>query len=211
MGFNVLSLVLSVVAVAASTWGVRLQISRARADSDLAMTTDLILTHVRDPQFQRDQLWVLNGLSAEHGPENGLEGLPEPANLRAWNVGIVYETVSIMLRFELTNPVILMSLAQHRIVKTWEALEPYVAVERERRGRVVFPFFEDAYVAAKAADPSLLYASLGLRKADGSPRVPDGRAGGAPWRAPGRGRGIGGRRSSPTRPTRLTRRRTPGF
>lgn len=206
MEFNVLSLVLSVVAVAASTWGVRLQISRARADSDLTMTTDLILTHVRDPQFQQDQLWVLNELAAEHGPENGLEGLPEPANLRAWNVGIVYETVSIMLRFELTNPIILMSLAQHRIVKTWEALEPYITAERERRGRVVFPFFEDAYVAAKTADPSQLYASVGLRKADGSLRVPDVRADRGLWRALRRGRGVGRPRSSS-----LARRRSSGF
>jgi hypothetical protein len=169
--FNLISLALSVLALGASAWGVYRQVGRARAASDLAMTTDLLMTHIRDEDFQRDQLWVLSELSGEHGPENGIEGLPYPANYRAWNVAFVYESVSIMLRYDIVNPVILISLAQHRLIKTWETLEPYIAAERRRRGRVVFPFFEDAYVLAKEIDPNVFYEDVGLRCADGSPRT----------------------------------------
>ncbi|MCF3133824.1 hypothetical protein [Streptomyces olivochromogenes] len=170
MVFNLVSLVLSIVAVVASTWGISRQVARARADSDLSMTTELLLTHVRDAAFQQDQLWVLSDLPHEYGPENGIEGLPYPANYRLWNVGIVYESVAIMLRFDLTNPVILLSLAQHRLIRTWETMQPYIEAERAKRGRVVFPFFEDAYVFAKEVDANVLYREIALRHADGSLR-----------------------------------------
>ncbi|WP_327350536.1 hypothetical protein [Streptomyces sp. NBC_01304] len=115
MGLNLTSLVLSVAAVAVSSWGIRLQVSRARAASDLAITTDLLLTHVRDPKFQWDRRWVLNDLAQEHGPENGIEGLPDPANYRVWNMGFVCEAISITLRCDMANPVILLeAAAKHR-------------------------------------------------------------------------------------------------
>ncbi|AWW41392.1 hypothetical protein [Streptomyces cadmiisoli] len=179
MVFNLVSLVLSLLALGTSAWGVYRQVGRARAASDLAMTTDLLLTHIRDEDFQRDQLWVIYELPDEHGPENGIEGLPYPANYRVWNVAFVYESVSIMLRYDIVTPVILISLAQHRLIRTWETLEPYISAERARRGRLVFPFFEDAYVLAKEVDPHVFYADVGLRRSDGTPRPPT---------APGRGR-----------------------
>ncbi|MEV6191854.1 hypothetical protein AB0M19_05580 [Streptomyces sp. NPDC051920] len=179
MIFNVVSLLLSIAAAVTAVWSVYRQISRAKADSDLSMTTDLLLTHVRDKEFQQDQLWVLQDLGREHSPELGIEGLPSPSNYRLWNVGIVYEAVSIMLRYEITNPSIMLSLTQHRLIKTWEAVAPFVEAERARRGRVVFPFFEDAYAFAKEIDPDRFYQELGLRREDGSPRMAAPGAGGS--------------------------------
>lgn len=144
MIFNVVSLLLSIAAAVTAVWSVYRQISRAKADSGLSMTTDLLLTHVRDKEFQQDQLWVLQDLGRAH-----------------------------------TNPSIMLSLTRHRLIKTWEAVTPFVEAERARRGRVVFPFFEDAYAFAKEIDPDRFYQELGLRRGDGSPRTAVPGAGGS--------------------------------
>ncbi|WP_419665336.1 DUF4760 domain-containing protein [Streptomyces sp. 2-1] len=170
MVFNIISLVMSVMALAASTWGVSQQIGRARADSDLAMTTELLLTHIRDPEFQRDQRWVLFELASAHSPDQGIDLLPDDAKYRAWNVAVVFEAVSIMMRFEIVNAEILTSLTHYRLMRTWEVLEPYIQAERARRGSVVFPFCEDAYAVARRTDPEALHHRLGLKRADGTPR-----------------------------------------
>ncbi|MEU4167814.1 hypothetical protein AB0F46_13115 [Streptomyces sp. NPDC026665] len=168
--FNIISLVMSVMALVASTWGVVRQIGRARADSDLAMTTEVLLTHIRDPAFQRDQRWVLFELASHHSPDQGIDLLPGDAKYRAWNVAFVFESISIMMRFDIVNSEILTSLTHHRLMRTWEVLEPYIRAERARRGSVVFPFFEDAYATARRTDPEALHRRLGLKAADGRPR-----------------------------------------
>lgn len=170
MVFNIISLVMSVMALAASTWGVSQQIRRAGADSDLAMTTEVLLTHIRDPEFQKDQRWVLFELTSQHSPDQGIDLLPDEAKYRAWNVAFVFEAISIMMRFGIVNSEILISLSHHRLMRTWEVLEPYIQAERARRGSLVFPFFEDAYATARRTDPEALHRRLGLKQADGRPR-----------------------------------------
>ncbi|MEU9380896.1 hypothetical protein AB0D38_07845 [Streptomyces sp. NPDC048279] len=168
--FNIISLVMSVLALAVSAWGVRRQIGRARADSDLAMTTEVLLTHIRDPEFQRDQRWVLFELASSHSPDQGIDLLPDDAKYRGWNVAFVFEAISIMMRFDIVNSEILTSLAHHRLMRTWEVLKPYIQAGRVRRGSVVFPFFEDAYARARCTDPEAPHRRLGLKQADGSLR-----------------------------------------
>ena len=118
----------------ASTWGIGKQVARSRAESDRAWTTELLLTHVRDRDFQRDQAWVLTRLDEEHSGE----------------------AISITQHVDIVNDGILTSLVHYRLIRTWEAIEPFVLAQRARRGSVVFLFF--------------LYRRLALLKADGTPR-----------------------------------------
>ncbi|MGW6024267.1 DUF4760 domain-containing protein [Streptomyces sp. NPDC055099] len=170
MNLNVVSLIVSAAALLASTWGIRSQINRARAASDLAMTTGLLLTTIREPEFQSDQRWVLFDLAREHSPEDGIDLLPEPANYRIWNVAHVYECVGIMLHFGIVNSDILRSIARYRLQRTWEVLRPYIEAERVRRGATVYPFFENAYASVTDTDPDALHRRLHLKRWDGTPR-----------------------------------------
>ncbi|MFJ3670625.1 hypothetical protein ACIPSE_29625 [Streptomyces sp. NPDC090106] len=170
MAFNVLSLVLSAVALVASTWGIGRQVARSRADGDRAWTTELLLTHVRDREFQEDQRWVLTRLAAEHSPDGGFNALPEEVAYRVWNVAVMFEAICITQYFDIVSDSILTSLTHYRLMRTWEAIEPFVLAERAHRGSVVFPFFEHAYATARRTDPDALYRRLGLLRADGTPR-----------------------------------------
>lgn len=140
------------------------------AASDLAMTTDLLLTTIRDPVFQSDQRWVLFHLAREHGSEHGIDLLPEPANYRIWNVALVYESLGTMLHFDIVNCDILRSIARYRLQQTWEVQRPYIEAERARRRATVYPFFENAYASVDDVDLDALHRRLHLNCWDGALR-----------------------------------------
>jgi hypothetical protein len=137
MIFNIITLPMSVAALAVSSWTAVRQINRTRAASDLTMTTDFLINHVRNPEFQRDQRFVLFELGQSHSPDQGIEQLPDPVNFTVWNVALIYQTVSIMMRCD--------------------------TAERRIRQAPLFPFFEDAYLTACRTDPVDIYRRMGLQ------------------------------------------------
>jgi hypothetical protein len=118
-------------------------------------------------------------LREEHDPQLGIDGLPAPANAKAWDVGFLYESLGIMIAFGLVDRRIILSVGNYRIRQAWETLAPYIEAERRIRAASFFTFFENAYVEACETNPIDVHNTLKLRTVESlatPPRPPVGPA-----------------------------------
>ncbi|MEU8821969.1 hypothetical protein [Actinoplanes sp. NPDC048796] len=162
---SIIGLALSVLAIIVSGWAAFRQLAIARGTSNLQATSNVLIAQFGDRAFQDDQRYVFARLRDEHEPDLGIDGLPEPANVKAWNVGFLYENLGIMLAFGFVDRRIILSIGNYRIRQAWEVLAPYIEAERDIRGAPFLPFFENAYVLACETQPDDIHNKLRLRTA----------------------------------------------
>jgi hypothetical protein len=135
-----------------------------------------MLRDLRDPQFIRDEDYVVSVLAQECKPELGTNDLPLEAKIRVLNVASYYQTIGALAAYDILEREMIAYLIGRRVVRAWSALEPYFKVERLREGNgaSVFSMFEDLAMHAEDVDRPAIAKRLGLRqKARGAGLVGD--------------------------------------
>ena len=129
---NMLSLLVTLVAVSVSSVLAWRALALAKNANHFPVVVNLLAPH-RNPDFIRKQHYVVEHLS-EFDPESGLGGLPEPIRTYAIEVSEQYHMLGYVTLNRLADGNLLTTQIGHGAIRTWEAIEPYVKVERRNRG-----------------------------------------------------------------------------
>ena len=164
--YNVLSLVLSLVALGLSGFATLRQLHQARSASHMTMLLEVALNNIRDRDFQRDQHYVLTQLTQDHAPAVGMDALPEPVRTMTRNVAFSYEYIGAMVALRMVDSRLALSVFHFRVGQVWITLEPYIRAEREIRNAPFLPFFENLYLLSRENPTADFLRAINLRSSD---------------------------------------------
>ncbi|MFK4227619.1 hypothetical protein [Streptomyces sp. NPDC019890] len=138
MDLNALAIILSVVALASSTYLAFYQTVLMRRANYLPVYVDL-LTAFRSSEFHEQYRFVTEILPVEHDAQLGFSGLPDDAKKAAYNIAYYYQNFAVLRLIGIIDEEVI-ALLHLRIVKVWQSLEPFVRREREIMGTTGIPF-----------------------------------------------------------------------
>jgi hypothetical protein len=119
------------------------QLFTARRANYLSISLHL-LTETTSADFLSSEEYIVNHLNQEHGSENGISRLPEPARSQVWRVAYMYQTVGYLAALHVLDRKMTRYLVGLRVVNTWRSLSDFVAVERQVNSNGIgFRFYED--------------------------------------------------------------------
>lgn len=161
---SIMSLGVSLVALILSSLLAWRQVRSTRASNDTIVAVDWMSRQLISDSFLESEAYVLDRLTAEHTPERGVSGLPEPARHHVHRVGRYYASLGHLTVFGAIEERLILSIIHYRLRAAWYVLEPYVRAERELRGAPFFNFFEHIAVRASEVNTSDLLKKLRLRQ-----------------------------------------------
>jgi hypothetical protein len=132
MIFNIVAIITSVVAFIASTY-IALQHRALQKNANFIPAYMQILKEFRNVAFHDNYRYVTTQLQAEHDPKLGISGLPDEARRAVYDIGYFYQGFGMLRLMRVLDDQVLPTM-QARIVRVWEAIEPYVERERELQG-----------------------------------------------------------------------------
>jgi hypothetical protein len=132
MIFNVVAVVLSVLALASSTYLALQQSVTQRRANHLPAVVEL-LNNFRSVEFNDNYEYVCSELRNEHDPMMGISNLPRPARRAFYDVTYLYQSMGTLRLFGIIDDT-LMKVTRFRVIQLWDAVRPYVERERELRG-----------------------------------------------------------------------------
>jgi hypothetical protein len=140
---SIVSLILSVVAVATSTLFLVRQTTFMRHANEIPISVDLY-QEFRSAEFQTAEEYVLKSLSGSHNPSIGLSNLPNEARNPSYRVAAFYSSLGALVALGLVDERFAVSLLGDAAERAWRTLEPYIFNERRICGDdYVFAFYED--------------------------------------------------------------------
>lgn len=147
--FNIIAIVLSVVALATSTYTAWRHQALQKA-ANFIPTYMQLLKQCQTMEFHDHYRYVTTQLKAEHDPKLGISGLPDDARRAVYDIAYFFHSVGILVLLRFLDDRILPAM-RPRVINVWEAIEPYVEHEREILGfgehhymRVLEEFAKDA-------------------------------------------------------------------
>lgn len=165
MIFNIVTIVMSVVALITSTY-IALQHRAMQKRANFIPAYMQIIKEFRTVEFHDNYRYVTTQLQAEHDPTLGISGLPDEARRAVYDIGYFYQGFGMLLLMRILDDQVLPTM-QARIVRVWEAVEPYVKRERELQGlsglylmRILEEFAKDA----KELPPEVVNMTLTRRR-----------------------------------------------
>lgn len=129
MILNTVAIGLSVMALLSSTYFAFQQVSSMKRANYLPAYLAL-LNDFRSPTFHQHHRYVIQRLRAEHNPDHGISGLPAEAQEAIYDVAFFLHNFVILKRLGIIDDRYLTTL-NDRVVRTWEAIGPFVQRERE--------------------------------------------------------------------------------
>jgi hypothetical protein len=129
---NVIALVVALVAVVTSsllTW----RALRLNQDANhLSIVLDALKAQ-RMADFTRQEAQLWDELP-KHNVTLGFDRLPEPLRGLAFEVSCYYQHLGCIAEYGMANWDFIAVQTAHRMVRTWDCIQPYVYAEREFRG-----------------------------------------------------------------------------
>ena len=133
MTINVISIVLSVVALLVSVTFARRQLRAARNSDSVAVVLEL-LGEFRDPEMREARGRVLTQLNDKTvGSTAGLAELPEDLRDGALRVSHFFDHVGLLVAHDLVPADPLVGFFGRGAMNCWDKLRPYILAERARR------------------------------------------------------------------------------
>ncbi|AGZ45005.1 hypothetical protein AFR_33735 [Actinoplanes friuliensis DSM 7358] len=129
---NVVSLLVALIAVIVSSTLTWRALTIARNANHFPVIVSLLAPH-RRPDFIRKERHLVDHLG-DHDPELTLEGLPEPIRTYAIEVSEQYHMLGYVAANGLADGTLLTTQVGHGASRVWDAVQPFVAVERRNRG-----------------------------------------------------------------------------
>ncbi|MET9900787.1 hypothetical protein [Streptomyces sp. NPDC006446] len=126
---NFVAISLSVLALLSSTYFAFQQVSSMKRANYLPAYLEL-LNEFRSATFHQHHWYITNRLAAEHDPDLGISGLPSEAQEAIYDVAFFLHNFVVLRRLGIIDDRYLMTL-NNRVIRTWEAIGPFVRRERE--------------------------------------------------------------------------------
>lgn len=130
MLINIVAIVLSAVALGASTWLTVRQVLLSKRANHLPAYLHL-LSEFRSREFNDHYRYVCEKLAVEHDAKLGISGLPDDAREAIYDIAYYYQTFALLILTRIVDEDVIMAFFHWRIVRVWEAIAPYVVRERE--------------------------------------------------------------------------------
>jgi hypothetical protein len=161
VNLNVVTLVVSVIALVTSAWLAWGQLASARKSTVLAM----ILEGFRDTRgddYLKAVEYVLYRLPVEHPQPVAYQQLPEETRRYIQRVGLFYNDLGKLVVHGLVDESLIIGAYGGSLLKAWNLLAPYVYLERQEHQRNPMRYFEDLAWRVSAHRPEDIYRELGL-------------------------------------------------
>jgi hypothetical protein len=156
------TLAISLMALVISILLTRRQLRLASGGNHLPVVLDAF-RETRNAAWFEAQEYVLTELAKEHEPDYGHRGLPEQARTHANTIGLFYDDLGKLVAHGMIGQDLVIGSYGTNIVRLWDALAPYVYIERRQQGLHFWIYFEDLAVRTDARHPKAVYADLRLR------------------------------------------------
>jgi hypothetical protein len=162
---NAVTAGVSILALAVSSWILFRQTKYTR-DSNHVQVVRELLREFRTPGFIASLDYVRQRLAKEHDPSRGISGLPNPAREHVLNIGYYYQSLGILVKFNISDSRTFILTMGRQITAAWQAVAPYVYAEREQGvpGVYSLSFFEDLAVKSSALTHEEALRVLKLRR-----------------------------------------------
>jgi hypothetical protein len=149
---NIAAIILSLAAVAISSYFAIRQSLAAKQANQIPVFIDLF-KDARNPEFRDRERSLWQDLN-EHDPSLGFEGLPKGQRHDAEIVCSYYSTLAYCVTIGIAEHDLAVIPVYYRMLKTWEAVYPFVVAERKIRndGGSFLTLLEDFVAEAKLTD-----------------------------------------------------------
>ncbi|WP_327003215.1 hypothetical protein OHA72_50415 [Dactylosporangium sp. NBC_01737] len=91
-----------------------------------------LLGEFRRAEFHERYDYVVNKLGSDHAPDLGLLNLPEPARTNVMDIAFYFQEFASLRAFGILHESENLGNLYRRTIEVWDAIEPYVLVERGR-------------------------------------------------------------------------------
>lgn len=163
MVFNVVAIVLSVVALVTSTY-IALQHQTLQKAANFTPSYVQLIRQFQTLEFHDHYRYVTTRLAIEHDPKLGISGLPDDARRAVYDVTYSFYGFAMLRLFDALDDQVFAIMA-HRVVAVWESVAPYVEHERELGlSGLYMRVLEEAAKQAKALPPESVSAILARRR-----------------------------------------------
>jgi hypothetical protein len=161
LALNLVSLFLSVAALATSTLLLVRQTTFMRHANEIPVAVDLH-QEFRSSEFQQAYLFVLDSLQPAYDSSLGLSNLPTEARVLSTRVAGFFTSLGGLVVLGLVDERYAVSLLGTAAERAWAVLEPYIAQERRTRGdEAILAFYEDFVCRTKDRYP--LASAYGMK------------------------------------------------
>ncbi|MFD1537298.1 DUF4760 domain-containing protein [Nonomuraea guangzhouensis] len=162
------SLAVSIASAVAALTAVAISIWQARAMTRQALQPVVLGTfqEARDPEWFAARDYIFEHLTADHSPERGISGLPEPARAAIRKVGFLFDNAGLLIVHGAVPEKLVLSFFGESIPVFWRILEPFIRKEAELRQMGIMVFFEHLVTRAQAHPAADIRRELGLRRVE---------------------------------------------
>jgi hypothetical protein len=129
---NLIAVLAAVAAVGSSTFLATQAIRYSRNANQMPVIIELFREH-RSAEFVKKEQFVWREFPHQD-PAKGFTNLPRRAKSRATDVALFYLMIGYLSEYGICDQEMLAHQVQYRLLKTWDAIEPYVRQERILRG-----------------------------------------------------------------------------
>jgi hypothetical protein len=157
------SLIVSVGSAVIALTALVLSVRQTRRQNLLPIALD-IFRESRTKEWFLARDWVVTHLRAEHSPDNGVSGLPEPARERVRRVVFFYDNLGVFVAYKVIGEDLAIGFHGVGLAEAWKTLEPYIRRERAMRKMRYAAFYEDLVGRFQTRPPGEVYSKLKLRR-----------------------------------------------
>jgi hypothetical protein len=129
---NIVAAFASVSAVVTSSYLAVQALRYNRNANHMPVIIELFREH-RSEAFVRKEQFLWRAMPLQD-PSKGFSRLPRKTRAYATDVALFYLMIGYLSEYQISDPELLALQVQYRLLKTWEAIEPYVRKERILRG-----------------------------------------------------------------------------
>jgi hypothetical protein len=160
-GFDILTLILSLLALVSSAVVAQRQIGASRS-SDSTLVLLELLKEYRSPEMLSDRARIIRKLDPDQlDPSGGYRGLPDEMRLSVERISHFFDQVGLLISHHLAPTDALITFFGSGAMQYWQRLHPYLAAERALRGSTLYQaYFEIFAAVSERRDPEKLLIAV---------------------------------------------------
>ncbi|MFH0521819.1 hypothetical protein ACHBTE_32155 [Streptomyces sp. M41] len=158
---NVVSLTVSILALAISGFFAFRQLHSAQSANVLAMILNGF-SETRDPAYSEAIEYVLYHLPADYPQPISYLHLAEPHKSHVRRVGFFYDDLGKLVAHGVVDEKLIIGAYGRSLLRAWTILAPFIYFERQEHQRMPMRYFEDLAYRVSRTSPETVYAHIGL-------------------------------------------------
>lgn len=131
------SVAIAFIAVAVATWQVRSSARSAERTHTLPVVSE-VWQQFRSSEFRASVNYLILTIPASHG-DHGFSSLPKEWREKAYGVCYFFDYLGALVQFDIIREDLVISLWGTVVIQAWQAVEPFIILERQHRIRTYPP------------------------------------------------------------------------